>query len=389
MSRGDKQNGYEAMPSGGLSGHVDDWENLAIDYLDGQVDAKTRAAVELHLCGCPACAARLQTQRNVSVFLQKTPLEDAPPELEEKVLGELLFSPKPAVRVSTRPALEEPSRWSLLWRRKIRPWVPAAIGVAAVLVAIVSFGLLRSVGGDSAPVTVAASASVHEEAATDGERYAPQTYSNTADASVTTLAAASTTEPMLGTAGAADSTVSTVTAATFKATSLLVQDKKAMVANLEAAEAPAYFVFEKNAESYADSDEVAAPFVDQVTLLTGLAPLDGALWLDGPTFAAYLVQDNAAQLVDLLQAIGTSLGLTVGMSMQPPDAVAELVTPLIDRKMEFPELSAHRTPQPAISAWSFSASPLPQDAGPAGAGETAATPDEVGTHVLIVFYLKN
>jgi hypothetical protein len=56
-------------------------------------------------------------------------------------------------------------------------------------------------------------------------------------------------------------------------------------------------------------------------------------------------------------------------------------------KAKLPELSAYRTPQPAVSGWSFTTSTLvPASETPPDTGW--ATPDEAGTHVLIVIYVQ-
>ena len=387
MFRGDHQDGHGTGPTGSLSGHMDDWADLAVDFVDGHLDPTTEAAVERHLQGCPACTARLQTQRGVLAFLQDAPLEDPPFELEDQVLGELLFASRPT-RAPVRRLLEEPSRWSLLWRRKIRPWVPATVGVAAVLLAVAGYGLLRSDVQDTVQLESTTSVAFsNAEAATDSRD--DQTVG-----AVLTTAAPATTVAALGaetttTAGAA-TTTSEADASTVKAAGGVTQDRRTMIANLEDAEAPAYFVFEAaEAGDEGSAKEAAAAAAQQITALTGLTPLDSTLSFDGPTFAAFVPRDDAAQLVDLLRSIGASLQLVVGLGMEPPDTTADPAARLMGRKSEFPELLAHRAPQPAVLNWSFTTSTLVDPADGAGDGTGWVPPDQAGTHVLVVIYLRD
>jgi hypothetical protein len=403
MTRGNKHDGRGAAQVRALSGHMDDWEDLAVDYMDGQVDGETRAAMESHLRDCPACAARLHVQQQVFTLLKETPLDDPPPELENRFLGELSFSPTPAIRAVARPRTEEPSRGWSPWFRKIGPWVPATVGIAAVLFAVVTYGMLSSGASDSAQTTTLADSVRGETADDNGLQEAAPTYSGAdttaAAAAGTTATTAAGTEttmaPVVGMtagAGATETTYAPYTDATAKAFDGLAQDEMTMAADLEAAEVPAYFVFEGADPAVRNSAETTAAFVDQITLLTGIPPLDSTLSLDGPTFAAYLPRDDASQFVDLLRSVGASLGLTVSLDTQPPDEIAGGTARLLGRKTDFPVLSSHRTSE-ATDSNRFSTSPLEVDPGQVetGTGEETAvgTPDEAGTHVLIVIYVKN
>ena len=82
--------------------HVDDWAEVAVDYLDGRLDPETRLAVESHLAGCPDCAARLRRQQSVVRFLQETALDDPPEDLEYRAIGEMVF-PSPGGQPLARP----------------------------------------------------------------------------------------------------------------------------------------------------------------------------------------------------------------------------------------------------------------------------------------------
>jgi hypothetical protein len=391
-TRGNNPDGHEAAPMRALSGHIDDWEDVAIDYLDDHVDDNTKAAVELHLRECSVCAARLQTQQNVFALLKQTPLADPPSGLEDRVLGELSFTPKPAVRAIARPQAHEPSRWSTIWTRRAMRWVPATVGIAAVLVAVVAYGLVGSHGGNSASVTTA-SASAREQMAADNAGAAATSGGaaiNPEAAALTTAAATETTTgptdttmaPLVGVTGAGDSVGSSSTTVTAKYYPDATQEAATMVADLQTAAGPVYFVFEGTGLDGPGAAETAASVVDQINLATGLVPLDGTLSLGGPTFAAYLLRVDATQLVDTLWSIAASLKLTVSLGTRPPDAFAEPAALLTD-EAELPALSADSTA--SIKQWRIT--PLDADSQPAVTG--AGTSDDAGTRVLVVIYVKN
>src|SRR5512137_2012455 len=103
--------------------HVDDWADVAVDYLDGRLDPDTRLAVESHLAACPDCTARLRQQQSVVRILQETPLYDPPEDLEYLSIGELVF-PSPGGQPLAPPVeAKKPSR-APRWYRTIRAWIP-------------------------------------------------------------------------------------------------------------------------------------------------------------------------------------------------------------------------------------------------------------------------
>lgn len=395
MFRGNEQDGRGWAPASAPPGHVDDWGELVVDYLDERLAPEIKAAVERHLQECPDCAARIQTQRSVLTFLEQTSFDDPPEELEYRVLGEILFPSQPVLR----PQVEEPPRWSKIWRRKVRPWIPATVAVVALLGAVVGYGLIRSnadlsTQGREAPATIAS---------TDQAAGAPSQSESLGDGLGPTSTAAGATTTAVASSAISTASVSTIPAVT--------QDRKTMVSNLEAADTPAYIVFEatasqgsgddKSAEStttlvgviaaadaaVAVSPEQVDAVVSQMIAFTGLEPLDDTVSLGGPTFAAFVPRDDVAQLVDLVRAIGTSVRLTVSLGMEPPDSATEVAARLLGRRLELPVLSADRLPQPAVSGYAFTTSTLVPANGQPG-GSVLVLPDEAGTHVLVVFCIR-
>ncbi len=408
-------------PAEALSGHVEAWEELAIDYLDGQLDPRTRDAIDRHLAGCSACASRLQLQQVAIDYMQALPLKDAPPALEAAVVSEALF-PSRATQPVRDVGLERPAKWSDTWQRKRNSWLPASAIVAAVLVALVGFAVLRSGAGsmDEAARTTAVAAG---DAYTNIDGSILGTAAMPEDAQY--VGATEGTAPPTGTAttlaSAITMTGATDDAATIKAAEPApIQDRAEMIGGMTAVPgSPAYFVFESASAPIVeglpkeaaeggtpDSPQTTIPspitgagdtFVTvaqsgtiaaQITALTGLYPLDKELGLSRPTFAAYVPKDQAPQFIDLLRAIAASEGLVVALDLMPEPAVMEWTNLLLQRKNLLAVLSAQRTPAPAVSYWSFTTSTLLPPTTDAAPPPQLTTPDEAGTHVLVVILVN-
>lgn len=395
MYGSDEQEGYGSALSGAPSGHVDEWAELVVDYLDGRLGPETKAAVKRHLQKCPDCAARVRTQHSVVRFLQETSLDDPPEDLQYRALGEILL-PSQAV---VRPRVEEPIRWSRVWRRKIRPWLPATMAVVALLAAVVGYGVVRSntdlstKNGETA-TTIASADRAAGASPSQSESL------GTALGPTSTAAAAVTTT--------SDAAITTASVATVPA---VTQDRKTMVNNLRAAQAPAYLAFEAPVSRVSGDDQSAEPtttvpdetvatdstgtvspeqvdaVVSQMLAFTGLEPLDDTLSLGGPTFAAFVPRDDVGQLIDLVRSMGASARLTVTLDMEPPATASEAVARLLDLKAGLPVLSAGRVPQPAVLGYAFTTSTLIPAGGPAD-GTSLVMPDDAGTHVLVIFYIR-
>jgi anti-sigma factor RsiW len=386
--------------------HVDDWPEMAVDYLDGRLDHETRLAVEHHLSGCPDCTARLRKQQYVVSFLQEAPLEDPPDDLEYRAIGELVFPSPGAVRIG-QPSGVKPQR-TPKWQRTLRAWLPATVAVCALLAAVVGYGIAKSGSGadmatntdrEMGPAATAAASgtTAAEEATPPGAAFT----STTAGATTTTAALASQPPTTIA--------VPVTVAAT--------QDRKTMIQEIEQAQAPAYVSFRASlpaasgdgqsgstttSDTGATSTTIAgsAPStaagpdttaVDNVTAaqtanvvyqlagFTGLKPLDKSLWLGGPTFAAFLPRKDAEEFVDLVCSIGASLNLVVALTGGPPPKSADKSAQLLEHKVEFPVLAAHRALQPATWGYDFTTSTL---------APSADGPDEAGTHVVIIIWIQ-
>jgi len=401
-----------------LSGHIDEWPEAALDYLEGHLDAGRAVVVEAHLASCPECFRRLEHQRALSGLLHELPLEPAPAELEERVLEAVLATrelpgrlatqevpPSRAVGEASVPRREtehlEPTWWSRLWHSRVRPWVPASIAVAALLLGILGYGLLRSGAENQADyagsrlATTAAPATTSEPAQTPTPGETRKGAGSTVyaqDSTVTALgsppAAEAESETTTTAAGTTSETIATATASSAETGYLAaaISDRKSMIAELAQVQGPVYFVFVSAKLGGSVSAETSEAVVQQLGNITGLEPLAASLALDGPTFAAYVPREDASALVDLLLSIKASLQLELHLEPQPPEATPERISRLFAHKQEFPVLSAHRTPAPAVSAWSFTTSTLlsPGDT----TKRSIPTPDEDGSHVLVVILVR-
>ena len=322
--RGNNPGGSGSTWPGGLSSHIDDWDQYAVDYLDGRLGPEDKAAVEQHLAECPACAARVQTQLRVVGYLQEIPEHEAPEAMEDAVLGELLF-PTHAGAISPFRGHGMDVGPKPSWGRRLRPWLPVSAAVALILIGIVTFGILRQ-GSDG---SVAVKEETTVRVATDQD-----------SAAATTPAVANTLTTAAGGVGA--TTLASLVSTTSGGTNLSaasapseVRGEKEMLQTLETAAGPAYLAFEASVGSDAtttDETATATTVADQSTLttaaatlpsgkvddvvsliasFTGLEALSSELSMGGPTFAAFVSRKQ-------LTPVHSALGLDICLSPHRP-----------------------------------------------------------------------
>jgi anti-sigma factor RsiW len=401
--------------------HVDDWAEVAVDYLDGQLDQDTRLAVEAHLSGCPDCAARLRKQQYVVRFLQESVLDDPPQDLEYRSMGEMIF-PSPGGETIARPAeVKKPAR-TPRWYRELRAWAIPVVAFVALVGAVVGYSVARS--GSDATIATSADrvvAGTATTAAASATTAAPSEASAAGAIQTMTTAGATTTTALLTATPSTDATFSTLAA---------TQDPKAMVRALETAQAPSFVSFQTAAATppvddqgttgtlaptgttAADGTETTVPgtpttagapdttiaagagtttdgtvsadqaaaLLNEIKQFTGLEPVDQSLWLGGPTFAVFLPREDAAELVDLVRSISSSFGLTVSLEGTPPAQDQQASTRLLEHKDSFPVLAAQRALQPSTLNYDFTTSTL-------GPGSAKALPDGAGTHVIVIIWI--
>ncbi len=124
----------------------DAWTDRLSEYVDGELDAAERAALDVHLQVCPACARTLTELRAV---LERAGELEVPPPAEDLWPGIAARLPAPerhvvapaAWRGRGRPA--GPRRWSFT--------LPQLAGAAAVLVLLSSLGVWAALTRRPAP----------------------------------------------------------------------------------------------------------------------------------------------------------------------------------------------------------------------------------------------
>ncbi len=115
-------------------GTYDRWTDRLSEYLDGELDAGERAALELHLATCGDCALALDELRAVIAAAQA--LEDAPPEHDLWAGIEARLGPVPG---STLP---EPAVISLSDRRRRFSFTLPQLAAAGIAVVALSSTLV-------------------------------------------------------------------------------------------------------------------------------------------------------------------------------------------------------------------------------------------------------
>jgi hypothetical protein len=383
MFWGRNAHSHSVSPNGPLSGHIDRWEEIAVDYVDGRLDDSTEAAVRAHLHGCPDCAERLESQKRSLESFRQASLVEAPTGLEDTVLSEILF-PREPVQVHRPSLLDRLSRRAEFWWTGLRPWMPAAAAVVVVLAVIVAVGVIRqrdlSEGqrsADRVATTAVAGVAEMDAAAEDA-----------------TLLTASTTAPLLGAAGTESTEDATgldngeyaISGAGLRPTGAHVEDRGAMVNSLASADGPAYFYFAVEGEGFPTTQQ-ADTIAQRVTAETGLGLMNKTLSSGTRAFAAFVPREDAQAIVDLLLTIGASLDLTVSLSLEPGKAVSVWAESLLANKYAVAELDASPSESPDTTAWSYTTSTSPSTTEGTSSTTTVPLPDEAGTHVLVVILI--
>jgi anti-sigma factor RsiW len=382
MVRGRKTN-TSRMPSGrDFSGHLDDWAELAVEYVDGSLDASTTATIQAHLEDCPDCSRRLAAQKSAAALFAQTALVEAPAHLETQVLAEFARARElsPAARRLARK--EARRRRALL--NPAGPWLPAMAAGAAVLALVLSLTLSRDSSGTADTLTnMAATLSAD---ATSAEALTDNT------ASVTTTGPAalgSGTVPISLDATSGATAASSPKVPSLQPTGAYVEGTDALVTGIARATGPAYFFFQTESGSLITAEQAGA-IASQLTSATGLVLIDQDLTLGVKAFAAFVPRDDAAALVSLLRSIGNSLRLTVCLSLQPGAEVTSWATTMLKDKYSLAELSASASASrpPATSSWLYTTSTTSPSSTANGTNTPKATLlDQAGTHVLVVIFM--
>jgi anti-sigma factor RsiW len=137
-----------------LSGsHADDWEEIAVDYLDGTLSARLVHAVEGHIAECSSCREKMEENRLSLAALSGQPLAAPPSELQSAVFSGLraagAYDPSPGEVADARP---QPSVTRSFWSSLLQPlrtafggrhravWIPAAAAIVLVAIGVAQLG---------------------------------------------------------------------------------------------------------------------------------------------------------------------------------------------------------------------------------------------------------
>ncbi|MHB9148551.1 MAG: anti-sigma factor family protein [Thermoleophilia bacterium] len=262
-------------------GHVDTWQTLALDLLEGTLPPHVAGLLEAHLATCPDCRRALAEQGSIASMLRAVAEVTPPHELERAVLAGLphLPEPRPATTLAEDPRgvrVKDGTLQSLRRLLTIRVWLPAAAVALVAAVAVSSyyrmgFGLDEGVDYTAMESAQKATAVAPSEGA-GGDNGTFQSVPGGADGQ-TTLAAMATTTTIAG--GTAETT------------------------------GVARPVFVLDLGLPGDDPGVLA---DRVEKVTGLDPLPRDSWVDGrTTYAALIAADEAAALAEDLGVVASEL----------------------------------------------------------------------------------
>ncbi len=125
----------------GTTGHIEEWEHLALDLLAGTLPPAAKAALDSHVERCTRCRESLDEQRRIWELLSATPLIDPPARIARHVLRAKHPSSDPyplAERART------PRRRSL-----VRTWLPAAAVLLVTIGAVATYQQAFPRGGEA------------------------------------------------------------------------------------------------------------------------------------------------------------------------------------------------------------------------------------------------
>lgn len=260
-------------------GHVDTWQSLALDLLEGTLPPHVAGPLEAHLATCPDCSRALAEQESIASILRAVPELTPPQELERVVLAGLpdFAQRRPANALGGEPHDVRVSEGALESLRRVltmRVWLPAA---AVALVAVVALSSYYRLGfGVDEGINSAAIESAQKDTAVApsdgaGEDYGTfQSAPGGADGR-TTLAATATT------------TVASATETTGGARPVFVLD-------------------------VGQPGDDPASLARRVEEVTGLDPLSRDSWVAGrTTYAALIAADEATALAEDLGAVASEL----------------------------------------------------------------------------------
>ncbi|NLT35023.1 MAG: hypothetical protein GXX83_03900 [Gaiellales bacterium] len=308
-------------------GHIEQWGSLALDYIEGGLTPVARSQVEAHLATCPACRALLEDQRVVAAALKAVEPARPPRHMELAVLSALGVTP-PAATAAGRPdpvpapTVPRPAPALPSFRRRLRAYLqPHSVAVAAAALVLVVVGALAislqpellqtGPTGPTARNTLAATTTVLSTQAAGADLHVEHEQVTTAEDSVETMSAPTSTTLTPSTSG-------TTTAATSETTEPPTTASLDVMAKYMGVPEPTWVELKQDG---ADPETTASAF----GTATDLDPIPSAFWMGGPTFAVVVSASHVAGLMQHLQQLG--FRLTEGN--QPADTLGNALNGIL------------------------------------------------------------
>jgi len=121
-------------------------------YLDGELPADARTAVESHLTACAACRTQLEELKSLAGSLQDLPRYTAPASLVGAVQERVQKSPAPLILIGGGSPIVNASGETMQPRSM---WGPVAFGIAAVLMLFaLAFAVMPALSTNSNPTAM-------------------------------------------------------------------------------------------------------------------------------------------------------------------------------------------------------------------------------------------
>jgi anti-sigma factor RsiW len=296
--------------------HIDTWEDMAMDYLDGSLSAVDSATVEAHLQSCTACRDAVGAQRDVMALVRAVPEAAMPPELSARILDALTAAVAAPAATDTgrRAKVRDTGGFQRLMDRLVHArWAPAAIALLVVAAGVAAWSGITSQtdrGTTGNPQSFAVT-TVREDADKAAATSVQETVSRDAGetetgGATTTAAAATTTSGTMGTGstralGTTGTLVtSSLTTMPPQATTLINPPTTRAAGGLVAALGLTPVLLVVSSTGVPPARGIAQTFQE----IAGMQPLPSTLWATVPTYAAAMDGPDLEAVVGLLRQAG-------------------------------------------------------------------------------------
>ena len=356
-------------------GHIDEWADLALDYIEGRLDAHRFSLVEHHISSCAPCRERLEEQRWIAGWAASVRPAEPPPDMESRVMAALhphterpswlasadttysdaLVPVSPAARTAgpENPAHDASARERRRaargapvpsWAERLRSlFQPRNLAIAGAIIAVVMVGTItfrsqqtamesiagaRQATSTAAAVTQVPASGDQEQAPSPSEAPVAPTPSSAGVQPTTTAADISLTTTTNGYTLTSAGVTKTSPATTGQTTDGTLTSEPMVSSSITGAPEPLWVAFSRDDTS---PEVTAAGFQE----ITGLSPLPQDHWMGGPTFAVVASVHEVAALLDSLH----QHGFRAEASKQPIDVLGNAVNLILAGFTSYPVIS--------------------------------------------------